>query len=79
MGAEDFANAYSEENGDAFMHEDEYFTGNGGYSDDVDDESADVEDVPHFVNSTPGAPAPSDPSGGFHFNFTGVRPAPVAN
>jgi hypothetical protein len=71
IGADDFVKLYSAENEDAFMHEEDYYDG----GDDVDD-SAD-ENIPHFVNSTPGAPATSEPAGGFHFNFTGVRPVPT--
>lgn len=72
MGADDFVAAYSEDNADAFIEEydpGEYETGDeyGEY---------DEGEIPHFVDSTQGAASFSDPTGGFNFNFTGVRPMP---
>ena len=68
LGAEDFVTAYSADNADAFMTEDDYYGG-----DDVDNGG----EVPHFVDSTNGTSTSVDPSSGFHFNFTGVRPMPA--
>ena len=76
LGAEDFVTSYSADNADAFMTEDDYFFDGGDGAGDGADANV---DVPHFVESTPGAPAPADTSGGFHFNFTGVRPMPANN
>lgn len=69
LGAEDFVTAYSADNADAFIEE---------YDPGEDDLGGDDEvvEVPHFVESTPGAPAPQNPNGGFDFHFTGVRPIP---
>lgn len=74
IGAEDFAKLYSADNEDAFMHEEDYYSEDNSDADDTAEEN-----IPHFVNSTPGAPATSDSAGGFHFNFAGVRPIPTAN
>ena len=68
IGADDFTKLYEEQNADAFMTEDDYYTGD---ENTVEDDSA-----PHFVDSTPGASGAPDPNGGFHFNFTGVRAMP---
>lgn len=70
MGADDFVASYSEENADAFIEEynpEDY---------DLEEPEAEPEEVPHFVDSTQGAGSFSDPTGGFNFNFTGVRPMP---
>lgn len=72
LGAEDFVQAYSQDNGDAFMTEDDYFMGN-----DSDDDTEPEQELPHFIESTPGASGGSNDSGSFHFNFTGVRPMPA--
>lgn len=62
LGADDFVTAYKADNADAFVTE------AGG--------EPEGEDVPHFVHPTGGQGGQSDPTGGFHFNFTGVRPMP---
>lgn len=68
LGADDFVTAYKAENADAFVTEPETPPegdgGNGG------------EDTPHFVHPTTPTGDGKDPTGGFHFNFTGVRPMP---
>lgn len=61
LGADDFVNAYSADNEDAFFVE-------------VDPEPEDTsskQSLPQFIDSTPGNDSGS--SEGFHFNFTGVR------
>lgn len=68
IGADDFTKLYEEQNSDAFMTEDDYYTN------DVDEPG---EASPHFVDSTPGSAGSTDPSGGFQFSFTGVRPMPA--
>lgn len=71
LGAEDFVNAYTESNADAFITEADY-----GY--DGDEE---YDELPQFVGSTPGAEDAhtTDPTGGFlsAFHFTPVRPMPT--
>lgn len=74
LGADDFVTAYSADNADAFMTEEDY--GSASNDDSVEDDASEGE-VPHFVESTPGTSATqSESGGGFHFNFTGVRPMP---
>lgn len=68
LGAEDFATKYSQDNADAFVVDNT--PENSGTTDTA-------ENVPHFVSSTQGPAESSDPTGGFHFNFTGVRPVPT--
>lgn len=66
LGADDFVTAYKADYSDSFVTEPE--TPPDGTGDD--------DITPHFVHPTQqGAGAP-DPTGGFHFNFTGVRPMP---
>lgn len=65
IGAEDFASMYLKDNEDAFMTEADY-----GYPDNND------VDLPHFVESTPGAQETTvDPTGGFAsaFHFTPIH------
>ena len=59
IGASDFVESYSAENEDAFVPKTEPNPGNP---------------KPQFVNPTPGGNPQPDPTGGFNFNFTGVRP-----
>lgn len=70
LGADDFLSVYKAENSDSFVTDPDPDGENGG--DDGDDTP------PHFVK--PGASGGSnggdDPTGGFNFNFTGVRPRP---
>ena len=73
LGADDFKNAYSELNQDAFMEEvdlDDY----------LDDDEPEDDYRPQFVGSTPGAEDMHnpDPTGGFlsSMHFTPVRPMP---
>lgn len=60
MGAEDFVTAYSNENADAFMVE--------------NTQPEPQEPKPQFVSTTNGTDVTETNEGGFHFNFTGVRP-----
>lgn len=76
LGADDFVTAYSEDNADAFIEEYDDYDG-GDYQDSGDDE--DYGEIPYFADTTPGTPASNDPTGGFNFNFTGVRPMPGNN
>lgn len=63
LGADDFVNAYSKDNADAFVVEDPNPT-------------PQPTPKPQFVNPTPGGnPAPAD-NNPFQFNFTGVRAKP---
>jgi len=67
MGAEDFVNAYSQENEDAFITEADFM-----------EEQA---PLPMFINPTQGTTDPTpDPTGGFAdaFHFATVRPVPEA-
>jgi len=67
LGAEDFVAAYSADNADAFVQENQ---------DDKSDSNQ--NNAPQFVDSTPGGNPPQDSTGGFAgaFHFTGVRPIP---
>lgn len=69
LGAEDFVNAYTENNADAFIQES-----------DFDDDDYEEPARPQFVSSTPGAEDmhTPDPTGGFlnAFHFTPVHPIP---
>ena len=68
LGADDFVTAYKADNSDSFVTEQE-----------TPPEGAGTEEAttPHFVHPTaPSGPDSKDPTGGFHFNFTGVRPMP---
>lgn len=63
IGADDFVTMYSKDNEDAFVNEEEQKQpeqGNGGQ--------------PYFVAPTQGTEPPADPTGGFKFDFVGVRP-----
>lgn len=67
LGADDFVAAYKVENADAFVTEPE----------NPPEPSGEDTTMPHFVQPTGGqGGTDKDPTGGFHFNFTGVRPAP---
>lgn len=61
LGAEDFVNSYSVENDDAFI---------------VDEPPKEEPPIPTFVQPTGGGNVPpeEDETGGFSFNFLGVRP-----
>ena len=60
MGADDFVNAYSTDNEDAFV---------------VETPSTEPEEPkPQFVSTTAGTNVTSSDEGGFNFNFVGVRP-----
>ena len=65
LGADDFVTAYKADNSDSFVAEDPATPPEGG-----------EPTTPHFVQPTGGATGGTDPTGGFHFNFTGVRPMP---
>lgn len=64
LGADDFLASYKADNSDSFVTEDE------------PPATPKEEELPHFV--TPASPqgGTDDSTGGFHFNFTGVRPMP---
>lgn len=67
LGADDFVTSYKADNSDSFVTEPETPPDGAGQEDDI----------PHFVHPTQqGQGAGQDPTGGFHFNFTGVRPMP---
>lgn len=71
IGAEDFANMYSEDNEDAFISDEWY--------DDYDDEEPALDDTkPMFIESTQGAAQPPVDSNEFlnAFHFMGVRQMP---
>ena len=74
IGADDFTKLYEENNADAFISEEEY---NNFFGGDDGGNNGGEDTTPHFVDATPGAAGTSDPNGGFHFNFTGVRPMPA--
>ena len=59
LGAQDFVTAYSKDNADAFV---------------VEADPTPEPPKPTFVNPTPGGEPGPDPTGGFSFNFAGVRP-----
>lgn len=61
LGADDFVNAYSADNEDAFFVE----------VDPEPEDNSSKQSLPQFIDSTPGNDNGS--SEGFHFNFTGVR------
>ena len=61
LGADDFVASYSTDNADAFYVE----------NNEPEPENDNNQQLPQFVNPTPGNNAPEE--GGFHFNFTGVR------
>lgn len=67
LGAEDFVNAYTENNHDAFIEEL-----------DIDEYAHDNDNAPQFVDTTPGVDATGsgDPTGGFlnSMHFTPIRP-----
>lgn len=63
LGADDFLTAYKADNSDSFVTEEQPPEGSG------------EDDTPHFVLPA-GGKGGDDPTGGFHFNFTGVRPMP---
>lgn len=68
LGAEDFVTAYKADNSDSFVTEPETPPEGTQGGDDT---------TPHFVQPTqPQGDNGGDPTGGFHFNFTGVRPMP---
>lgn len=67
LGADDFVTSYKADNADAFVVE----TPDGAGATPPDEDT-----TPHFVHPTQGGQGGTDPTGGFHFNFTGVRPAP---
>lgn len=68
LGADDFVTAYKADNSDSFVVE----SNPEGSAPEAGAET------PHFVHPTnpAGGQGGTDPTGGFHFNFTGVRPAP---
>ena len=70
LGAEDFVKAYTEQNSDAFVVQQQ----------PNNDAGKPAESKPYFVGSTPGASDAhaTDPTGGFSnaFHFTTVRPMP---
>lgn len=68
LGADDFLSAYKADNADSFVTEQE--TPPEGSNDGAG------EDIPHFVHPSQPEAGGTDPTGGFHFNFTGVRPMP---
>ena len=70
LGADDFLASYKADNSDSFATEPDT-GGNEGGNDDG-------EELPHFVmpGASGGSDGGNDPTGGFHFNFTGVRPMP---
>jgi len=72
MGAEDFVAVYAANNEDAFISEADL--------DDFDfNEGGEEAGMPHFVDSTQGGQAPTDPTGGFAsaFHFTPIHPMPA--
>lgn len=75
LGADDFVKAYTENNQDAFILDEDF-----NYDDDDNEEEFVPESVPQFVSSTPGAEDThtSDPTGGFlnAFHFTPIHPMP---
>jgi vacuolar-type H+-ATPase subunit I/STV1 len=68
LGASDFVEAYKAENADAFLVEDPNPNPNPNGGQD------NSGTAPHFVQPTQGEQGGVDPTGGFNFNFTGVRP-----
>lgn len=67
LGADDFVTAYKADNSDSFVTEPET----------PPDGTGDEDITPHFVHpSQVGGEGGQDPTGGFHFNFSGVRPMP---
>lgn len=67
LGADDFVTAYKADYSDSFATE----------PDSTLDQSGEDDDVAHFVHPTnPNNAGGQDPTGGFNFNFTGVRPMP---
>lgn len=69
LGADDFVKSYKADNADAFVTEPET----------PPEPAGNPENIPHFVHPTDpaGSSGAADPTGGFHFNFTGVRPMPT--
>lgn len=69
LGADDFVTAYKADNSDSFAAEE---------TPPDCGQSGDDETTPHFVQpgTAGGAGGTGDATGGFHFNFTGVRPMP---
>ncbi len=67
LGAEDFVTAYKADNSDSFVTETE-----------TPPESGAEDSTPHFIqpSANQGGGEQGDPTGGFHFNFSGVRPMP---
>lgn len=84
IGADDFVESYSKDNGDAFIvdYEDsEYYDEDNGYDDyyEADEElEYEPEYTPQFVAPTPGGEPVHDAAQAFTeaFHFTGVRPMP---
>ena len=82
LGADDFVTSFSTDYADTFVTEDD--GNNGGQNNDGQEAAGQASpnsNLPHFISSTPGGSTSSTGSndGGFHFNFTGVRPAPKDN
>lgn len=69
LGADDFVEAYKADNADAFVVD----TPNP----DEGAPQGGEDNTPHFVQPTPGGQGAPDPTGGFKFEFTGVRPKPT--
>ena len=67
LGADDFVAAYKVDNSDSFVTQQE-----------TPPESGADDSTPHFIqpSTNQGGGDNNDPTGGFHFNFTGVRPMP---
>lgn len=72
LGADDFVASYSEDNADAFIEEYNY---DDDYSDGGGEDDFSNAEIPYFADTTPGAPS-SPETGGFNFQFQGVRPMP---
>ena len=71
LGADDFVTAYKADNSDSFVTEPET------PSEGTEGGAGEDQNTPHFIHPTaPQGAAGNDPTGGFHFNFTGVRPMP---
>lgn len=77
MGADDYVTSFSKDNDDAFVKEPGPDDPNGGSG--AGGNGGEDPNLPHFINSTPGGQGTGNNggTGGFNFNFTGVRPKPT--
>ena len=82
LGADDFVTSFSNDYADTFVTESDSDNGGQDNGQGAAGQANPNSNLPHFISSTPGGTAGnngSNGSGGFHFNFTGVRPAPTNN